>query len=150
MTGLRNPVGKVNGTSGGPQLQFKADLNKPKIDIAAKGPWVIEWSKLTKDAVGTDIVYQNIDGIRLAFYPGYDASKLATDALNYDRIQGATYYKAPVLGGARMADLSQAKTDGGQAFSGFDETDGLWVFALECSKCYLPAPVAVTVLNPKN
>jgi len=144
-------VTKVNGTSGGPQLQFKADLDKPKVDIPAKGPWLVEWSKLTKDAVGTGIVYQNIDSLRLAFYPGYDPNKLATDALNYDRIQGATYYKAAVVGGARMADLSEAKTDSGQAFSGFDQADaGLWVFALECSKCYLPAPVAVTVLNPKN
>jgi hypothetical protein len=49
-----------------------------------------------------------------------------------------------------MADLSEAKTDSGQAFGGFNQTDGLWVFALECSKCYLPAPVAVTILNPTN
>ena len=42
------------------------------------------------------------------------------------------------------------KTDGGQAFTGFTDTDGLWVVALECSKCYLPAPIAVAVLNPTN
>jgi hypothetical protein len=143
-------VTTVNGTSGGPMLQFSADLDKPPVDIPANGPWVIEWSQLTKDAVGTDIVYQNIDGVRLAFYPGYDASKLAAEALNYDRIAGATYYTAAVIGGARSADLSEAKTDSGQAFAGFNEADGLWVFALECSKCYLPAPVAVAVLNPTN
>ena len=63
--------------------------------MPASGPWVVDWSQLTKDGVGTDIVYQNIDGIRLAFYPGYDASRLAAEALNYDRIQGATTTRPP-------------------------------------------------------
>ena len=143
-------VTKVKGRSGGPQLQFSADLNKPKVDIPAKGPWVVDWSTLTKDCVGVDVVFQNIETLRLAFYPGYDTAKLGAEALNYDRIAGATYYKAVISGGKRSADLAEVKTDGGQAFAGFTETDGLWVVALECSKCYLPAPIAVAVVNPTN
>jgi hypothetical protein len=141
---------KVHGRSGGPELQFSADFNKPKVDIPAKGPWVVDWSALTKDCVGVDVVFGNIETILLAYYPGYDTAKLAANALNYDRIPGATYYKATIPGGERSADLAEVKTEGGQAFTGFTSTDGLWVVALECSKCYLPAPIAAVILNPTS
>jgi len=111
---------------------------------------VVDWSALTKDGVGVGVVFQNISSLRLAYYPGYDTAKLAENALNYDRIAGATYYKADVAGGERGADLAEVKTDSGQVFAGFTETNGLWVIALECSKCYLPAPIAVAILNPTN
>jgi hypothetical protein len=143
-------VSKVKGPTGGTELQFTADFNKPKLDIPAKGPWVVDWSALTKDCVGVDVVFGNIETLLLAFYPGYDTAKLAGNALNYDRIPGATYYKATIRGGERSADLADVKTDSGQAFTGFTATDGLWVVALQCSKCYLPAPVAVAILNPTN
>jgi hypothetical protein len=143
-------VTKVQGRSGGPELQFSADFNKPKVDIPAKGPWVVDWSALTKDCVGIDVVFQNIETLRLAFYPGFDLDKLAANALNYDRIDGATYYKLAISGGKRSADLAEVKTDSGQPFAGFSDTDGLWVIALECGKCYLPAPIAVAVLNPTS
>jgi hypothetical protein len=143
-------VTKVKGRSGGSELRFSADFNKPKVDIPAKGPWVVDWSALTKDCVGVDVVFGNIETLLLAFYPGYDTSKLAENALNYDRIPGATYYKATIPGGKNSADLAEAKTDKGEAFTGFNTTDGLWVVALQCSKCYLPAPVAVAILNPTS
>jgi hypothetical protein len=143
-------VTKVKGRSGGSELQFSADFNKPKVDIPANGPWVVDWSGLTKDCVGVDVVFQNIETLRLAFYPGYDLAKLAENALDYDRIPGATYYKAAIPGGERSADLADLTTDSGQAFTGFTDTDGLWVVALECSKCYLPAPIAVAILNPTS
>jgi hypothetical protein len=143
-------VTKVKGRAGGPEQQFSADFNKPKVDIPAKGPWVVDWSGLTKDCVGSDVVFQNIESLRLAFYPGYDTAKLAANALNYDRIPGATYYKAVIPGGRRSFDLAEVKTDGGETFTGFTDTAGLWVIALECGKCYLPAPVAAAILNPTS
>jgi hypothetical protein len=143
-------VTKVKGRSGGSELQFSADFNKTKVDIPAKGPWVVDWSALTKDCVGVDVVFGNIETLLLAFYPGYDPAKLAANALNYDRIPGATYYKATIPGGKRSAELADVKTDNGQAFTGFTSSDGLWVVALQCSKCYLPAPVAAAILNPTN
>jgi hypothetical protein len=143
-------ITKVKGPNGGPELQFSADFNKPKVDIPIAGPWVVDWSQLTKDCVGVDVVFQNIESLRLAYYPGYDTAKLAASALDYDRIEGATYYKVTIPGGRRSVDLAEVKTDSGQAFTGFSETDGLWVIALECSKCYLPAPIAVAILNPTN
>ena len=105
---------------------------------------------MTKDCVGVDVVFGNIETLLLAFYPGYDAAKLAANALDYDRVPGATYYKATIPGGVRSADLADVKTDSGQAFTGFTTTDGLWVVALQCSKCYLPAPLAVAILNPSD
>jgi hypothetical protein len=70
-------VTKVKGRSGGSQLLFSADFNKPKVDIPAKGPWVVDWSALTKDCVGVEVVFGNIETLLLAFYPGYDTAKLA-------------------------------------------------------------------------
>jgi hypothetical protein len=143
-------ITRVKGRSGGSELRFSADFNKPKVDIPAKGPWVVDWSGLTKDCVGVDVVFGNIETLLLAFYPGYDTATLAEHALDYDRIPGATYYKATIPGGKNSADLAEAKTDQGEAFTGFNTTDGLWVVALQCSKCYLPAPVAVAILNPTS
>lgn len=143
-------ITKVKGRSGGPELRFSADFDKPRVDIPAEGPWVVDWSQLTKDCVGVDVVFQNIESLRLAFYPGYDTARLAESALDYDRIEGATYYQVAIPGGQRSADLAAVKTDSGQAFAGFTETDGLWIVALECSKCYLPAPIAAVILNPTN
>jgi hypothetical protein len=137
----------VNAVNGDGELDFSAEFNRPKVDIPAAGPFVIEWSQLTKDGVGSEVDFTKIDSLRLAFYPGYDIDKLAQDALMYDRIAGATFYKTAIASGT-SADLAVAKTDGGQAFAGFSDTGGLWIVALECSKCQLPAPVAAVILNP--
>lgn len=140
-------VTSVDGVNGDGELQFAADFNKPKVDIPAAGPWVVEWSQLTKDGVGVEADKAKIDSLRLAFYPGYDTAKLAQDALMYDRIPTATFYKIAIAN-SESVDLAATQTDSGQAFTGFTDTSGLWVVALECSKCQLPAPVAVVVLNP--
>ncbi|MBN2577127.1 MAG: hypothetical protein JXP73_21370 [Deltaproteobacteria bacterium] len=141
-------VTKVDGVDGGPMLDFSADLDKPKVDIPAAGPWEVEWSQLTRDAVGEEVPYQKLDNLRLGFYPNMTATDLSAQALDYDRIPGATFYNVAIVKGARSANLADAKTKDGQAFSGFDQTDGLWLVAIECSECYLPAPVAVVGLNP--
>jgi hypothetical protein len=139
-------VTSVDGVNGDGELQFSADFNKPKVDIPKAGPFVIEWSQLTKDGVSVEVDQSRIDGLRLAFYPGYDVAKLANDALMYDRIPGATFYKAEIATGT-SADLAATQTDSGQAFTGFTDASGLWIVALECSKCQFPAPVAVVILN---
>jgi hypothetical protein len=51
--------------------------------------------------------------------------------------------------GSTTADLSKAEdVTSGKTFSGFTPTDGVWALALECSTCYVPAPIVVAILNP--
>ncbi len=141
-------VSEVDAPEGKPLLQFAADLDKPKVNIPAGGPWVIEWSQLTQDGMGGDVIYQNIDSLLLGFYPGMGVADLQAQALDYDRIPTATIYHVAILDGARSVDLATAQTDAGQAFSGFSQTNGVWAVALQCSTCYLPSPIAVVILNP--
>lgn len=142
-------VNEVKAPEGAPLLEFAADLNKPMVNIPAAGPWVIEWSQLTRDGTGTDVIYQNIDSLLLGFYPDMTVADLQAQALDYDRIPTATIYHVAILDGARSVDLATAQTDAGQAFSGFGQTtDGIWAVALQCSGCYLPSPIAVVILNP--
>ena len=141
-------VSEVDAPEGKPLLQFAADLDKPKVNIPAAGPWVIEWSQLTQDGMRGDVIYQNIDSLLLGFYPGMGVADLQAQALDYDRIPTATIYHVAILDGARSVDLATAQTDAGQAFSGFSQTNGVWAVALQCSTCYLPSPIAVVILNP--
>jgi hypothetical protein len=141
-------VNEADAPEGKPLLQFAADLNKPMVNIPAAGPWVIEWSQLTQDGMGGDVIYQNIDSLLLGFYPDMTVADVQAQALDYDRIPTATIYHVAVLDGGRSVDLATAQTSAGQPFLGFTPTNGVWAVALQCSTCYLPSPLAVVILNP--
>jgi hypothetical protein len=98
--------------------------------------------------MGGDVIYQNIDSLLLGFYPGMAVADLQAQAADYARIPTATIYRVAILDAARSVDLAKAQTTAGQAFSGFSQTNGVWVVALQCSTCYLPSPIAVVILNP--
>jgi hypothetical protein len=141
-------VNEADAPEGKPLLQFAADLNKPEVKIPATGHWVIEWSQLTRDGMGGDVSPQNIDSLLLAFYPGMAVVDLQAQAADYDRIPTSTSYHVAIPDAAKSVDLATAQTTAGQAFSGFSQTNGVWAVALQCSKCYLPSPIAVVILNP--
>ena len=61
-----------------------------------------------------------------------------------------TLYEVPVAHGARSVDLAKATVKGGtDAFPGFTQTDGVWAMAVTCGECQVPAPVALTILQPQ-
>jgi len=130
-------------------LDFAADLITPKaLAIPAAGPWVVDWSQISTDAMGGTVIFQNIDSLILGYYEGMTVSDLQTRFLDIDRI-ATSLYQMPLVDGARSADLAMAKDETGAAFSGFDRTGGVWAVALLCSSCQVPAPVALSILTPQ-
>jgi hypothetical protein len=129
-------------------LQFAADLTTPApVPIPVAGPWVVDWSQLTKDGAGNPVVFQNIDSLLVGFYQGKTVADLQAQFLDIDRI-ATSLYKLAIPTGAKTADLANAETAAGEAFAGFTQQDGVWAVGLLCSTCQIPAPVALSILAP--
>ncbi len=129
-------------------LTFAADLTSPpKVDIPAAGPWVVEWSGLTKDGMGQTVLPQNIDGIIVGHYD-MTVGELQAQALDYEIIANPLY-RADIPRGTDRIDLASTATADGQAFAGFTPSTGTWAIGILCSKCQVPAPAAVVILNPQ-
>ena len=58
-----------------------------------------------------------------------------------------TLWSVDVPTGQRHMDLKNAKTSTGAAFAGFTG-NGIYAVALLCSSCQVPAPVAMSILEP--
>jgi len=144
-------VVEVAAPQGKDILTFSADLTSPpKVDIPATGPYVVEWSGLTKDGMGNDVKPQDIDGIIVGHY-SLTPAQLQAQALDYAIIANPLY-TASVPRGNQYFDLTSASTDGGAPFGGFQPPAGpndTWAIGLMCSACQVPAPVAVVILNPQ-
>ncbi len=115
------------------------------VPVCASGPWIADWSALTRDGQGNGIALSDVDSIMLGLYEGATKADLEEDFLDLETT--ATHlWTAPLDSGQTSIDLSEA-TDGTSTFTGF-EGDGLWLFALRCSTCYNPAPLFITFLAP--
>jgi len=141
-------VTEVTAPQGKDILTLDADLTSPQqVDIPAAGPYVIEWSGLTKDGMGQPVRYQNLDSILLAHYP-MSVAEFEPQALDFELVADIQY-RAKIPMGDKEIDLATAKTDAGETFTGFSaKSGGFWGVAIMCSKCQIPAPVSVSVLNP--
>jgi hypothetical protein len=131
-------------------LDFKATLGTPvSISATDKTKWLVDWSKITKDSFGNPVVFNKIDNVLLGFYQGKIAADLQMSFKDIEQI-ATTLYEVPVAKGVRHADLATAKLRSGtDTFSGFTQTDGVWAMAVTCSQCQVPAPVALTILQPQ-
>ena len=85
----------------------------------------------------------------IGFYQGKTAADLQTMFKDIELI-ATTLYEVPVAIGARDVMLGDAKVRGATTpFPGFNQTDGVWALAVTCSKCQVPAPVLMTILQPQ-
>jgi hypothetical protein len=127
-------------------LDLDVDLaSVAPVPVCATGPWIADWSGLTRDGQGNDVALANVDSIRIGLYEGVTVEDLEAGFLNIETT--ATHlWTAPLDSDQTSIDLSEA-TEDGSAFSGF-EGDGLWLFALRCSTCYNPAPLFLTFFEP--
>jgi hypothetical protein len=128
-------------------LTFAATLGQP-LTVPNKSPYKIDWSAVTKDGFGNQAVLANIDKIEIAYYQGKTADYLQSNFKDVE-IDATTLYSATDVNGNTSYDLTHAKTAGGQAFSGFTPTDGVWAMALLNSRSSVPAPIAFTILTPQ-
>ncbi len=126
-------------------LDFEADLHSMEtLPICTDGTWTVDWSELTLDGLGNELESDNIDHVMLGFYEGMTVDDLEAQFLDLE-LMATTLYELDLEGGS-SADLGQA-SDGTSYFSGFSG-DGVWILALQCSRCYNPAPLFLTVLEP--
>lgn len=138
-------VTDVSIESGCGVLDFSVDLHtQTPAPVCTDGPYTVDWSGVTVDGQGNTFDSAQIDGLLLGFYEGLEVSDIEADFLDLESM--ATRLYSLDLAGGTSADLAAA-SDGTSTFSGFSG-DGVWVLALQCSRCYNPAPLVVTVLDP--
>lgn len=131
-------------------LDFKANLTSLKpLSIPAKGPWVVDWSGVSKDSEGNPAILAKLDSLLLGYYPGMQPADLQTQFLNIQQLANPLYQMSVDGAHSTSANLANAKDAKGNAFAGFTSTSGTWAVGLLCSSCQNPAPVALTVLNPQ-
>lgn len=136
-------------------LTFVPDLDKPKFELPAEGPWVVGWKDLTVDGTGGEIALTGIDKLLVGFYPDMTVSDLEVQQTFFDIEELADpMYELAVDGPDRKADLGKAKLRGGSAtdlFPGFEqEGEGTWLLALTCSSCPNPQPVVLVIIDPSG
>lgn len=129
-------------------LEFDASLGElESIPICADGPWVLDWSGLTRDGTGNENDYADVDRVTLGYYADYTPEELEARFLDLELITTRAWELT--LESGSTADLSEAVDTDGQPFTGFDAS-GTWVLALRCSTCYNPAPLFLTLLEPQG
>jgi len=131
-------------------LDFQATLGTPlSIPATDNTKWHVDWSQISKDSFGNAVNFPKLDDVLLGFYQGMSATDLQTKFTDIEII-ATTLYDVAVPAGARDVDLATAKLRGGTtAFPGFTQTDGVWAIAVRCTKCQIPAPVVMTILQPQ-
>ncbi len=93
--------------------------------------------------------FKKIDKVLIGFYQGKTTADLQADFKDIE-VSATTLYEVAVAAGARDVMLGDAKVRGGTTpFPGFNQTDGVWAIAVTCSKCQVPAPVLMTILEPQ-
>jgi hypothetical protein len=127
-------------------LDFDANLHDlTPLPVLADGPWLLDWSGLTRDGRGGAFERARVDGVMVAHYletvPVLEAQFLDLQLLAYE---SWTY---ELTAGGTSADLG-ALTGPSDPFPGFTD-DGVWLVALTCSTCANPAPLFLTVVDPQ-
>jgi len=140
-------VTDVSAPSGCGMLDFKAQLASiKKLDVPTAGPWVVDWSQITRDGLGNQVFFQNIDSLMFAYYEGKTPTDLEPKFLDLELIPDL-YYDMEIPVGDKHADLATGRAKDGTVFPGFNRTEGTWLLALRCSACKIPSPVALGIFN---
>ena len=137
---------RVDISGGCDVLEFSANLRglEPVV-LPVDGPWVLDWSAVTKDGRGNLNNFEAVDTVTLAYYDEQSLTDLEADFLNIEAM-ATSLWSAPLESGSAF-DL-ELLSDAEGAFPGFQE-DGLWVFALLCERCFNPAPLFLTRIEAR-
>jgi len=136
----------VTVESGCGVLDAQVDLQTlTSAQIATEGPWTVDWSNLTLDGRGSELTLSSIDGVMLGHYTGQTIEEMEGQVLDLEYIAD-TLWTADVKSGTSIA-LTELESETGK-FSALS-ADGIWILALTCSSCSNPAPLFLTLLEPK-
>lgn len=126
-------------------LDFDADLQSlDPVPVNTTGPWVVDWSGLTRNGQDLPFDLRNIDGLMLGHYSGRSPADLEAEFLDLELVTDEIWRAE--LNGETSFDLATLDRDG-TPFPGFGG-EGTWLLALRCSTCANPAPLFLTVLQP--
>jgi hypothetical protein len=133
-------------------LDFQATLGQPiALPANDRTGWLVDWSQITHDSFGNTFSFTKLDSVMIGFFAGKTPADLQTSFLDIELIATSSYEVA-IPAGAREVNLADAKLKNGTAtdtFPGFDRGDGVWLVAVRCSKCQVPAPVVLSILQPQ-
>jgi hypothetical protein len=144
--------GHTGGTTG-PSMSVTYDTSihglTPIKVAAGDTTFIVDWSQLTKNALGRDWVPRSLSRMTIGHYT-QSLTELENQFFDLDTIATASYsqyiaYDQPTP----VSDLTEAKTSA--PFPGIDDT-GTWILALFCDPqwCGNPAPWFLTVLQTCN
>lgn len=148
--------GTIKATNTSTTLAYHADLHdlvKPTFD--ATKPPIMDWNAVTQDGQGVSIDKNSVTRILVGFYKGKVVSDLEAGFLNLDQkteaAGGPTVSWELKISKGQTANLAAAVGRNGEAaLTSFAMTDqGTWLFGGFCEGCQNPAPVIVTILDPK-
>jgi hypothetical protein len=127
------------------KLTYTANLHTltPTGIPAGKSAITLDWSKMTKNALGNDFVLSNITKALVGHYT-QTPTELEGQFLDLELI--ATKLYLGTIASGTTVDFSTLATSSGETFSGIDDT-GTWVVALQCGGCRNPAPWYLSVLK---
>ncbi len=116
------------------------------IEVSLDGPWVVDWSDLTVTGQGGPLIPTRVDSLKLARFETLTLADLEEQFLDLDTV--ATQQWSAPHPSSTVDDLSvMVDVIDGSPFPGFHD-DGVWILALMCDSCPVPAPLALTVLTP--
>ncbi len=129
-------------------LEFSADLTSlDPVVIARDGPWEVDFSQLTVNGQGNEMILSNVDGVMLGFYEGYTPAQLEQEVLDLELIATSLWRLQLDGSSGSKVDLTNLSNEAGP-FDGFSG-EGTWLLALRCSTCQNPAPLFLSVLVPE-
>ncbi len=136
----------VTMTSNSTLLDFTADLSHltPTGVPAGEPAITLNWSQMTKNALGNDFILTNITSAFVGHYTQSLSDLQGNDFLDLDLIATELYQGGIDTG--TVADFSTLQDDSGKSFPGIDST-GTWLVGLQCGACHNPAPWYLTVLK---
>lgn len=105
---------------------------------------VLDWSSLTKDVFGHPWDTTRADELVLASFDTDDPATLETDFPRLED-QAIELYRLNVFG-LTSANVALASDAEGNPFAGFTG-DGTWLWALGCTSCTHPAPLALILAD---
>ena len=144
----------VSIPAGCQELTFDADLHDlTKVAVPTHGPWLADWSKVTQDSEGKNVLWAKFDTYDLILgYYDVSVSELETRFFDVDTLPKKLWRISGMPGSSAPADmvknLGKAMADDGTLFGGFDiAPDAVWALGLQCPDCQNPAPMFLTILD---
>jgi hypothetical protein len=127
-------------------LDFTADLASAASLPVSEKDTEVDWSGVQSDGLGAQFDPTSPNLLTLAHYTDETVENLQDNFFDIELLADTQWNLD--LKGEKVADLSTATTDGGDAFPGF-ESSGIYLLGLRDTGSPNPAPLFLTVLTPE-